>query len=250
MRGFPVAPIKYSIFWQSCNRLIEPERMDILQQRLGVQFKDVSRLERALTHRSAATENTLHSNERLEFLGDSVLGLIIAHYLFDNLPEYSEGNLAKSKAYIVSEPILADAAKVLGLDEFVRLSSGESASGGNLRKSILADVFEALVAAIYLDCGLASAQQVVHSALKDAILTAQTEEHRGDYKSALQEQTQAVFKITPHYRIQSETGHEHDKIFTAEAMLAGESIGIGTGKSKKEAERAAALNALRNLTPV
>ena len=224
--------------------------MDNLQKKLGVQFKDVSRLERALTHRSAATENTLDSNERLEFLGDSVLGLIIAHYLFENLPEYSEGNLAKSKAYIVSEPVLADAAQEIGLDAFVRLSSGESASGGSRRKSILADAFEALVAAIYLDCGLAAAQQVVQEALKGAILTAQTEEHRGDYKSALQEQTQAIFKITPHYRIQSEAGHEHDKIFTAEAMLAEEVIGVGSGKSKKEAERAAAFNALEKLAPV
>ncbi len=247
MKGFPAVRIAFSISWQSCERVIETDRLDQLQERLGVRFKDIERLERALTHRSAAAENSLQSNERLEFLGDSVVGLIIAEYLFVNLPGYSEGDLAKSKAYIVSEAALAEAAQEIGLEEFVRLSSGEAAAGGGQRRSILSDAFEAVIAAVYLDRGIVSARRVIHKALKTAILTAQTEQHRRDYKSALQEQTQAVFKITPRYRIHSEAGQEHNKTFTAEAMLGEKSIGSGVGKSKKEAEQAAALNALVSL---
>ncbi len=220
-----------------------------LQEQLGVRFTDVCRLERALTHRSAATENPLLSNERLEFLGDSVVGLVISETLYTRFPDYSEGNLAKSKAYIVSETTLADAALDMGLEDFLLLSSGESATGGRKRRSILADAFEALIAAIYLDCGLEEARRVVHLALEEAILTASTDQHRRDYKSALQERTQARHRRTPAYRILTETGQEHDKTFTAEAMLGDTVIGQGSGKSKKEAEQAAARDALENLPP-
>jgi ribonuclease-3 len=218
-----------------------------LQERLGVQFTDVCRLEHALTHRSAATTNPLHSNERLEFLGDSVVGLVVSETLYTRFPEYSEGNLAKSKAYIVSEPTLADAALEMGLEDFLLLSTGESATGGRRRRSILADAFEALIAAIYLDCGLENARRVVHLALEEAILTAATDQHRRDYKSALQERTQARYRRTPAYRILAEIGQEHDKTFTAEALLDDTVIGQGSGKSKKEAEQAAAQDALENM---
>ncbi len=132
-----------------------------LQERLGVQFKDLTRLRRALTHRSAAGDNAFDSNERLEFLGDSVVGLVICENLFRMFPGYSEGNLAKSKAYIVSESALADAAQALGLEEFMVMSASEAASGGRRRRSILSDAFEAVVAAIYLDCGIVAARRVV-----------------------------------------------------------------------------------------
>jgi ribonuclease-3 len=218
-----------------------------LQARLGVHFKDETRLRRALTHRSAATDNALESNERLEFLGDSVVGLVVSENLFRLFPGYSEGDLAKSKAYIVSEPALADAAHALGLEEFVVMSPGEAASGGRRRRSILADAFEALIAAIYLDCGIRAARRVVRNALMAALREVAADQHRRDYKSSLQEQTQARMHAAPLYRIVGEQGREHEKTFIAEAVIGGKVLGQGTGRSKKEAEQAAAQDALGQL---
>jgi ribonuclease-3 len=222
--------------------------LEKLQQRLGVRFKNIHYLQRALTHRSAATDNALESNERLEFLGDSVVGLVVCENLFRRYPDYSEGDLAKSKAYIVSEPALAAAAQALGLEEFVVMSSSEAASGGRRRRSILADAFEAVVAAIYLDCGIRAARRVVRDALLPALEEVITDQHRRDYKSSLQEHTQARAHLAPLYRIVSEEGREHEKVFTAQVLVGERIIGEGTGRSKKEAEQAAAQNALDQLS--
>lgn len=221
--------------------------LERLQERLGVRFRNVEILKRALTHRSAAAENPQESNERLEFLGDSVVGLVISETLFQLFPEYSEGDLAKSKAYAVSEAALADAAQNLGLEEFVVMSPGEAASGGRRRRSILADAFEALIAAIYLDSGIRQARKVVRNALKDAVRMVASDQHRRDYKSALQEQTQAHNRRAPAYRIIAEEGRDHDKTFRVQALMDDRVIGEGSGKSKKEAEQSAAQNALENL---
>ncbi len=221
--------------------------LEQLQERLGVRFRDVSRLERALTHRSATSANHFDSNERLEFLGDSVLGLIVCENLFRLYPQHSEGDLAKSKAYIVSETALADAAMRFGLEEFVVMSLSEAASGGRRRRSIIADAFEAIIAAVYLDRGIVAARRVVRKALLETLHAAATDPHRHDFKSSLQEQTQAVVRKAPLYRIANEDGREHDKTFLAEAFLDDVLIGTGSGKSKKEAEQAAALDALNNL---
>ena len=214
---------------------------------MGVRFKDLTRLRRALTHRSAAGDNAFDSNERLEFLGDAVVGLVICENLFRIFPGYSEGNLAKSKAYIVSESALADAAQALRLEEFMVMSASEAASGGRRRRSILSDAFEAVVAAIYLDCGIVAARRVVRTALQPAFDEVAHDEHRRDYKSSLQEHTQAQLRLTPIYRTVDELGHEHDKTFVAQAIVGETIIGSGQGKSKKEAEQAAAFNALENL---
>ncbi len=219
-----------------------------LQERLGVSFRELSRLERALTHRSAATSNHFDSNERLEFLGDSVLGLVVSENLFRLYPQHSEGDLAKSKAYIVSEAALAEAASRLGLEEFVVMSLSEAATGGRRRRSILADAFEAIIAAVYLDRGIVAARKVVRNALLETLHAAATDQHRHDFKSSLQERTQAAVRKAPLYRIANEAGQEHDKTFLAEAFLDEVRIGTGTGKSKKEAEQAAALDALNQLT--
>lgn len=221
--------------------------LEKLQERLGVRFKDVARLQRALTHRSAATQTSLDSNERLEFLGDAVVGLVVSENLFQLYPDYSEGNLAKSKAYIVSETALADAAQAMGLEEFVTMSASEAAAGGRRRRSILADAFEAVIAAIYLDRGIVSARRVVRNALQETLRAAATDEHRRDFKSSLQEATQARLRLTPVYRTVDEAGQEHDKTFTAQAMVGEHVLGQGAGKSKKEAEQAAAQNALEQL---
>jgi len=218
-----------------------------LQQRLGVHFKDEALLRQALIHRSAAGDRSLDSNERLEFLGDSVVGLVASESLFRLFPDHSEGELAKAKAYVVSETVLADAARALGLEAFVVMSPGEAASGGRLRRSILADTFEAVMAAIFMDRGLRTARRVVQKALQGAMREVLADEHRRDYKSSLQEQTQAHLRKAPIYRIVSESGRDHEKVFTAEAILGVTVIGQGSGRNKKEAEQAAALNALGNL---
>lgn len=219
--------------------------LDKLEERLRVKFKDRSRLLQALTHRSAvAAENSLGSNERMEFLGDSVVGLVIGEYLYTHYPDYTEGSLAKAKSYIVSETSLADAAQALGLEEFVQLSAGEAASGGRRRRSILSDAFEALIAAVYLDCGIRTARRIVRTALQTTIAESASDKHRRDFKSALQEHTQASERQTPTYRIALEEGRDHDKTFFAEAIIGDRVIGSGSGKSKKEAEQAAACAAL------
>lgn len=226
---------------------MEDQDLTKLQDRLGVRFKDFTRLRRALTHRSAVGDNTLESNERMEFLGNSVVGLVASESLFSLFPHFTEGDLAKSKAYVVSETALADAAQELGLEEFMVMSPGEAASGGRRRRSILSDAFEAVIAAIYLDCGIVAARKVIRKALKQAMNDVATDQHRRDYKSSLQERTQAQLRLTPIYRIVGELGHEHDKTFVAQAIVGETVIGEGQGKSKKEAEQVAAFHALANL---
>lgn len=216
--------------------------------RLGVNISDARLLEQALTHKSYLGESTeAESNERLEFLGDSVLGLVIAEYLYQQFPDRTEGELAKAKAVAVSEPVLAESAKQLGLSEFILMSSGEEASGGRKRPSILADVFEAVIAVIYLDQGLEAARKFILTALESILIDIERKEHIRDYKTLLQEHTQGVYKKTPHYVVVDEVGADHDKTFTVEVRLGHKTLGRGQGKSKKQAEQAAALEALETI---
>jgi ribonuclease III len=173
------------------------------------------------------------SNERLEFLGDAVLGLIVCEYLYTKYPERAEGELAKAKAVAVSEPILADATKQLGLDQMILMSTGEEASGGRRRLSILSDAFEALVAVIYLDAGLASAKEFCLHALEIILEDIERQEHIRDYKSLLQELTQGKYKKAPKYVVIKEDGADHDKTFYVEARLEGEVLGCGVEVSSK-----------------
>lgn len=213
---------------------------------LGVEFNDVDTLRHGLTHRSFLGEvEGVESNERLEFLGDSVLGVIIAEHLYSMYHDRTEGELAKAKAVAVSEPILAQAAKDLKIDQFVLLSGGEEASGGRQRLSILSDTFEAVVAAIYLDLGLEATRKFVLRALSQILEDIDRKEHIRDYKSLLQELTQSQFKKAPEYVVVEERGADHDKTFVVEARLDLKVLGSGMGKSKKQAEQAAALEALQ-----
>lgn len=223
------------------------EELAALQARLGVAFRDETRLIRALRHRSAVLDRPLESYERLEFLGDSIVGMVVCEMLFTRFPEASEGELAKAKSFLVSEPTLAEAGRRLGLDAAVELSPAEAAAGGRLRRSILADAFESVVAAIYLDRGLRTARRVVRAALKDAVKQVARAEHHHDYKSLLQERMQAQERTTPRYRIAEETGADHDKTFVAYALMGAKVIGEGVGKSKKQAEQAAARDALQKM---
>jgi len=216
-----------------------------IAQKLQVDITDYSLLQQALTHRSYLGEAAeAMSNERLEFLGDSVLGMVVAEYLYTQFPDRTEGDLAKAKAVAVSEPVLAESAKSLGLADMILMSSGEEASGGRKRLSILSDAFEALVAVIYLDCGMDAARQFVLRALESILVDIERKEHIRDYKSLLQEHTQGIYKRPPRYVVVAETGADHDKTFTVEVSLDDVVLGRGEGKSKKQAEQAAALQAL------
>src|SRR5439155_27260782 len=180
--------------------------LEALQARLRVQFRDLGILQQALRHRSATLENPSRSNERLEFLGDSLVGLVICEYLFARFPDLLEGELAKRKAYLASEPVFAEVALALGLDQVIEMSFGEEASGGRGRPSILSDAFEAVIAAVYLDQGIRSAKALARRALAEALTRVDSAEYHQDFKSQLQEKLQATIRKTPQYRIKEETG--------------------------------------------
>jgi len=219
-----------------------------IARKLHIDVDDYALLQQALTHRSYLGEaGEALSNERLEFLGDSVLGIVVAEYLYTQFPDRSEGDLAKAKAVAVSEPVLAESAKKLGLPEMIQMSTGEEASGGRRRLSILADAFEALVAVIYLDCGMDAARQFILRALESILEDIERKEHIRDYKSLLQEHTQGLYKKAPRYNVIAEVGADHDKTFSVEVLLDDVVMGRGEGKSKKQAEQAAALRALESI---
>jgi len=224
---------------------LDTKELRKIARKLKVKIKDLALLQQALTHRSyLGEEGEASSNERLEFMGDSVLGVIVAEYLYSQFPERSEGDLAKAKAVAVSEPVLAESAKALGLADMIMMSTGEEASGGRKRLSILSDSFEALVAVIYIDGGIEAARAFVLRALESILIDIERKEHIRDYKSLLQEHTQGLYKEAPRYIVISEEGADHDKTFTVEVSLKDAPMGRGTGKSKKQAEQAAALKAL------
>jgi ribonuclease-3 len=201
-------------------------------------------LRQALTHKSAEQELGLPSNERLEFLGDAVLGLTISAHLYRRHPEYSEGELTKLKAVAVSEPVLAKVADEIDLGRYLILSRGEEQSGGRGRVSILADALEAVFAAVYLDRGMAIARRLILTLLDESLGTIERAEHELDYKTLLQEKIQELHRTPPTYRLVDQSGPDHDRTFVAEVRVAGTVLGKGVGKSKKQAEQAAARQAL------
>ena len=206
-------------------------------------------LERALTHRSYAYENGgLPTNERLEFLGDSVLGLVVTDTLYRANPELPEGQLAKLRAAVVNMRALAEVGRGLGLGAFVRLGRGEEATGGRDKSSILADTLEAVIGAVYLDRGLDEASALVHR-LIDPLIAAASDLGAGlDWKTSLQELTAGLGQGVPEYVV-TEAGPDHEKTFEAHACIGGRAFGAGAGRSKKEAEQnaaAAAWQALRD----
>ena len=208
---------------------------------------DAGLLERALTHRSYAYENgNLPTNERLEFLGDSVLGLVVTDTLYRANPELPEGQLAKLRAAVVNMRALADVGRALRLGGFVRLGRGEESTGGRDKSSILADTLEAILGAVYIDRGLGSAALLVHRLFDPLIEEAATMGAGLDWKTSLQELTATSAMGVPEYLV-SETGPDHQKAFTAVAQVAGQPYGEGNGRSKKEAEQEAAASAWRRL---
>ena len=226
--------------------LTDHDRHARLTAAIGVTL-DPDLAERALTHRSFAYENGgLPTNERLEFLGDSVLGLVVTDTLYRNHPELPEGQLAKLRAAVVNMRALADVGRQLSLGDVVRLGRGEETTGGRDKSSILADTLEAVLGAVYIDCGLDVAAALVHRLFDPLIDEAATLGAGLDWKTSLQELTATASLGVPEYAV-TETGPDHEKIFTATVLVAGEAYGEGTGRSKKEAEQEAAANAWRHL---
>ena len=218
-----------------------------LQDALGVPL-GAALLERALTHRSFAYENGgLPTNERLEFLGDSVLGLIVTDTLYREYPDLPEGQLAKLRAAVVNMRALAGVARGLRLGDYIRLGKGEEGTGGRDKASILADTLEALLGAVYLDCGLNEADALVHR-LFDPVIARSARLGAGlDWKTSLQELTAATTLGVPEYHVE-ESGPDHQKSFRASVRIAGRTYGEGEGRSKKEAEQQAAEAAWTSIT--
>ena len=227
------------------------DEFDELETRIDYRFKDRGLLEHALTHKSRAAEDIsggVADNESLEFLGDAVLGLVVADALFRQYPSYNEGQKSKIKASVVSTQALARHAENIRLGDHMILGRGEEKTGGRFKQALLADAYEALIAAIYLDGGLEAADTFLRRELKVAIDAGATRDFVGrDYKSALQERVQALGRPLPEYRIAGQAGPDHQKIFSIEVVVGGEVLGTASGKAKKEAEQEAARLALERL---
>jgi ribonuclease-3 len=224
------------------------EDVSAFEQRIGYTFQSREMLDRALTHKSYSHESKqegVRHNETFEFLGDSVLGFIIGDLLFRNFPELDEGALSKIKAYLVSASSLAEKARHFGMGEVIRLGVGEEKTGGRKKESLLANLFEAMVAGVYLDGGVDAARQFLGHAFGADIRAINDQDllfH--DYKTALQELAQGRGLSLPEYSVVGEVGPDHDKTFIVDVRI-GSSVARGEGSSKKEAQQQAAKHALR-----
>ena len=218
--------------------------MTELEQEIGYSFRNKKLLRQALTHSSCANEQKINKSEdyeRLEFLGDAVLELISSDYIYREHPDMSEGKMTKYRSSIVCEPALAFCAREIGLERYILLGKGEEATGGRKRDSIISDVMEAVIGAIYLDSGIGEAKEFIHRFILSDL------DHKQlfyDAKTILQEEVQKENKGTLHYELVSEDGPEHDKTFVVEVMIGDTKVGRGTGHSKKAAEQRAAYAAL------
>ena len=221
----------------------------VLAGRLGYRFDDLSLLSHALAHRSwcGEQEGGAPSNERMEFLGDAVLGLIVARFTYEQYPEFPEGKLAKVRSAVVNARVLAGVASRLGIGEVLLLGRGEEGSGGRKKASILADAFEAVLGAVYLDGGWAAAESLVLEELGVAIAQAGEEPDDFDHKSRLQEKAVRDGEGPPRYVVVG-SGPDHDRAYVAEVYLGGTRWGTGEGRSKKDAEQEAARSAWEELT--
>ena len=223
---------------------IDSKKIELLEQRIGYVFRDKELLQQALTHSSYANEQKINKRqdyERLEFLRDAVLELVSSDYLFQAHPDLPEGKLTKQRSSMVCEPALAFCARDIELEQFIYLGKGEEATGGRKRDSIISDVMEAVIGAIYLDGGLDPARDYINRFILSDL------EHKQlfyDSKTILQERVQRLPNASLAYVLTGETGPEHDKLFMVEALLNGKKIGEGSGRSKKLAEQQAAYEAL------
>ena len=218
-----------------------------LQKNIGYQFEDESLLNKAMTHTSYAYENNVESNEKLEFLGDSILEFISSKYIFKNYPNLKEGEMTKVRAQVVCEQSLYKIAKMHNFSDFLNLGKSEKLSGGKERPAILADSVEAVIAAMYIDGGLKVAEKFIIENLKNEIELATKHVGQKDYKTVLQEKLQIHGDVKIKYILLNESGPDHDKRFEMEVRCNGKKLAVGTGKSKKLAQMDAAHNAIESL---
>lgn len=221
-----------------------------LEQGLGYTFRNKALLENALTHSSYANENRerhLPDNERLEFLGDSILGFVVAEYLYRNFPDKPEGELTRIRADLVCERNLAEAAATIELGSYLLLGHGEEQGGGRKRDSIVSDAMESVIAASFMDGGFAAAKEIIDRLILSNIPKGRPRNF--DYKTAFQELVQRKKDQQIHYELTGESGPDHDKHFEVEVLLNGKAVGHGVGSSKKRAEQAAAETAIEALFP-
>ncbi len=215
-----------------------------IEESIGYTFKDKSLLREALTHISYAHEKGIKSNEKLEFLGDSVLEFISSKYLYNKFPKLKEGELTKVRAQVVCEDSLYEVAKKHNISQYIKVGYSEELSGGKNKPTILADSIEAIIAAIYFDGGLDEAEKFIIENLAEAMEFASHNVGQKDYKTVLQEKLQKNGDVRIEYKVIGEKGPDHDKIFTSEVIVNGKVLASGTGKSKKLAEMQAAKKAL------
>lgn len=228
----------------------EKKRLKEFEKRIGYKFKRRECLKRALTHKSFANEQRLpqtEHNERYEYLGDAVLELSISHLLMERFPDYPEGELSKLRAAIVNENQLAELAREIDLGDYLYLGKGEDQTGGRDKPSLLSDAFEAVLGAVYLDRGFEKSKKVVMHLYEDVLECAGDEGFVRDFKTRLQEVSQARFRAVPRYRLQGTTGPDHSKTFEVHLFINDERMGVGKGPSKKAAEQEAAEAALKHL---
>lgn len=220
------------------------------QQKIGYSFNDKSLLTLAFTHSSFSNENKrkgMESNERLEFLGDAVLELVISKYLFEKFSEMPEGGLTKLRAGTVCETTLAKVARTIGIGDYVLLGKGEESTGGRNRDSILSDVFEAIIGAICIDGGMEKVQEYILGIMSEEVEFLKNSFRTMDYKTNLQEYIQKRSKVPIIYMVIGEEGPDHDKVFIVNVCHNNVVLGVGEGRSKKEAEQSAAFNAIKKI---
>jgi len=227
----------------------ESDNWDSLSCRIDYHFTNKDLLKEAVTHRSVCQDKNQKnfSNERLEFLGDAVLGLVITDELFRRFPDHDEGQLTKAKSHLVSREVLSKQAGKMNLGQYLVVSNGEEKSGGRSRQSILADAFEAVIGAIFIDGGLEAVRRFIGRYLLKDMGSLLSSKYHHNFKSLLLEHVQARGEIVPKYRVVLEEGPDHHKEFTVEVVVDGKGMGKGTGPSKKKAEQKAACEALQNM---
>ncbi len=214
----------------------------LFQKLANIRFRKLELLNLAFSHRSFANEyaETIGNNEKLEFLGDSVLGLVVSEYLYEAYEDMVEGDFARIKSFVVSEDSLADIAKRIKVDNFILIGKGEEYSGGRTKKAILADCMEAIFGAYYLDSGYKAVKSFICASLIPEITKVLENRHRKDYKTLLQEYVQKAYKAYPKYSVVKKSGPDHNRMFWVNVSVNGEVFGPGAGKNKKEAEQEAA----------
>jgi ribonuclease-3 len=225
------------------------EALSALQEEISYQFRDLHLLDLALTHRSYANERpggSFQDNERLEFLGDSVLNLIISHVIMERFPQCREGEMTRLRATLVNEKSLAGISKKLGINQYLLLGRGEALRGGSEKRSLISDAYEALIGAIYLDGGFDRAFRVVEKHFGPFLDQGLGDD--GDFKTKVQQISQSRYGCLPRYRLSELKGPQHDKTFGAEIFIEGQPYGYGIGKTKKEAQQKAAKEALERIS--